>query len=130
MSNKELKPCPFCGKKDSVQWDDHNGIYYILCNAMKGGCGSTSGGYENKCETIELWNTRHSPWIGIAGDGSNLPEIGSYDIIHDGVRKVDCILHSGNQDLESHWYDFHKKERIPLEEVTYYMVTPELPEEK
>ncbi len=57
-ASQELKPCPLCGKSESLEFDHYDEIWYILCNAKKGGCGTTSGGYENKSEVVDLWENR------------------------------------------------------------------------
>lgn len=64
----ELKPCPFCGKSDSLIVLDYTKIcfdytpnrYWVTCNR----CGVTrSGGddgdYFTKEEAIKAWNTRY-----------------------------------------------------------------------
>ena len=43
----ELKPCPFCGKKDTVivlENNSEDGRYVtVICNWLKGGCGIVTG---------------------------------------------------------------------------------------
>ena len=71
----ELKPCPFCERKDAVtlsycsegfscvaeppcdgcNWKN----YLIVCNVNLGGCGAASGLYDTKEEAIEAWNKRY-----------------------------------------------------------------------
>lgn len=57
-----IKPCPFCGKSDCVEfnWKDNrvNPQVRVICNATKGGCGSSSGFRHNEEEALELWNKR------------------------------------------------------------------------
>ena len=58
----EIKPCPFCGKSDCVEfnWEDDEAYpqVQVICDATKDGCGSSSGFRDNKEEALELWNTR------------------------------------------------------------------------
>lgn len=63
----ELKPCPFCGEKESVRlmkrygkdgWQDR---YYVLCEYDNGGCGAESGWCYSEAEAIFAWNTRVIP---------------------------------------------------------------------
>ena len=76
----ELKPCPFCGEKYTVNLSDCSECflcadeppcdgcnwkkYLIVCNTNIGGCGAASGLYDTKEEAIEAWNRR-------CGDDSN-----------------------------------------------------------
>lgn len=106
----ELKPCPFCGKTSSVQWDSYNGIHYILCNIKNGGCGSTSGGYENKSETLELWNTRTNDAARQEGLEKQKKDIEYFNMCISGARerlakneimKADLLLHSAQMHAEA-----------------------------
>lgn len=56
----KLKPCPFCGKRDTLEinFDEGNANCQIICNFNKGGCGSSSGFRHTEDEAIKLWNTR------------------------------------------------------------------------
>lgn len=68
----ELKPCPFCGKTDSLEVSDCGSLEEcgmfeecgefayktVVCNVNKKGCGATSGYASTKEEAIEKWNTR------------------------------------------------------------------------
>ena len=59
----ELKPCPFCGMKHPVElyMDEetvNKGMYQVTCNALKGGCGSSSGYWYFDEEATEAWNRR------------------------------------------------------------------------
>jgi hypothetical protein len=72
MSNKELKPCPFCGHTPRIECMKRQsggvGFWLITCGLH---CGNR---YENpgtKKATIEHWNQivkLKSPWINIAED--------------------------------------------------------------
>lgn len=70
----ELKPCPFCGKTESliVGTDEEFGevgcgeYYQVCCSAYQdfstnrndGGCGASSGYAFTREEAIEKWNRR------------------------------------------------------------------------
>lgn len=69
-----LLPCPFCGRTDTVFIYDNNEMqmlcmddddydenpeYLVGCDALYGGCGSSSGYKKTKEEAIQLWNTRY-----------------------------------------------------------------------
>ena len=53
-----IKPCPFCGKTDTIKIKKEGDQYIILCNVHKGGCGGSSGYYYFQEEAIEKWNQR------------------------------------------------------------------------
>lgn len=79
MTDKTLKPCPFCGKTgpakittaqelaeqdsdyDGEFWD-HSDSYAVICNASRpngpGGCGASGGFKPTEAEAIEAWNKR------------------------------------------------------------------------
>ena len=67
--NKELKPCPFCGKKDTLiityDFSNHKTSRQVVCDWNRGGCGGSSGWREccddndRTKEAIEAWNTRY-----------------------------------------------------------------------
>lgn len=58
MTNNELnlKPCPFCGKTDTMVFKVS--AIKIVCSFMKNGCGGSSGQADTKAEAILKWNTR------------------------------------------------------------------------
>ena len=62
MSERVLKPCPFCGGEATIRilrgkdgWRDR---YAVLCRYDEGGCGAESGLYHYEEEAIEAWNRR------------------------------------------------------------------------
>lgn len=58
---EELKPCPFCGKTDSViVSEDTPRLYVVVCTGMKGGCGARSL-FSEKRETAIFWWNRRAP---------------------------------------------------------------------
>lgn len=59
----DIKPCPFCGKSDCVEFNWEGDIVtplqvQVICNATKGGCGSSSGFKDSEEEAWKLWNKR------------------------------------------------------------------------
>lgn len=86
---EELKRCPFCGAKvavftrvysfngetpykipDQNRWGDLVDIHalfqfgMIVCEKTYGGCGCSSGIYENEKKAIAAWNRRATQNIG------------------------------------------------------------------
>ena len=65
MTDKELKPCPFCGSKAKLI-QRPNGLFEIgcfdmMCQAWKCTdieCEDCNSGYDNEDDCIKLWNTR------------------------------------------------------------------------
>ena len=62
---KEIKPCPFCGRKKCVRIRvypsrDLNDIEFdaVVCDHMHGGCGSESGHYKRPEDAVKNWNRR------------------------------------------------------------------------
>ena len=54
----ELKPCPFCGKKESVIVFKENDEYIVCCDWSQDGCGATGGYSDSIKSAIEKWNRR------------------------------------------------------------------------
>jgi Lar family restriction alleviation protein len=63
----ELKPCPHCGKLDTVWVGNRNKIsgtksdgqrIAVNCNRQIGGCGATGGYFDTEKEAVEAWNRR------------------------------------------------------------------------
>ena len=70
MSDK-LKPCPFCGELEDLQWqegDDESNYTggYVWVNCPVCDCNGPKG--ETQRETVELWNRRAE----VKGDGTAL----------------------------------------------------------
>ena len=64
-AEKELKPCPFCGRTESVRiriypssWKYTEDQYAIVCDHNRGGCGSESGHYSDPEKATKYWNMR------------------------------------------------------------------------
>ncbi len=53
--NKELKPCPFCGKNAEIGIA-FNALYIVECQNCF--CRANIGGYDNIEKAIEAWNRR------------------------------------------------------------------------
>lgn len=68
-SKIDLLPCPFCGKLETlimmyVPSEKHELVYHVVCDAINGGCGASTGWYhETPEEAAKAWNTRASCWI-------------------------------------------------------------------
>jgi Lar family restriction alleviation protein len=64
MKDKEtLKPCPFCGGDEIETYESYGSLdewdqWAVVCCANKGGCGTSSGRYDNLIDAIEAWNRR------------------------------------------------------------------------
>lgn len=67
----ELKPCPFCGKSDTLEFTTcaeleecenfeacHGDFLAVVCNVRKGGCGAVSGYASSIKKAAEKWNRR------------------------------------------------------------------------
>lgn len=153
MSEKELKPCPFCGEAAKLEVID-NEFYYVSCE----NCGSsTSFGkvFEDgtatdstEAETLAAWNNRNDSinsqgWISV---NDKLPDE-EQDVLvlvreiefygrHKEKREVWRSIYTGWH-VDGEWattYVFGHK-HIQMEEddrceltVTHWMPLPELPE--
>ena len=73
---EELKACPHCGKKDTVDFTtcvetedcahfeecpEEEPYYCVVCNIHKGGCGASGGFAPTRQEAVEKWNRRAEP---------------------------------------------------------------------
>ena len=63
--NEELKPCPFCGEKASINYEripgENKGFWaQVICNACHGRSGGTWASSYSAAERIEVkaWNRR------------------------------------------------------------------------
>jgi hypothetical protein len=68
----QLKPCPFCGSHTAPQvysqsdfntdYDINASLvddgYFVVCNALNGGCGTMSGWMFDSDTTASTWNKR------------------------------------------------------------------------
>ena len=54
----DIKPCPFCGKSDTVEIECDSEHIYVFCNTYNDGCGASSGYCNTEEEALELWNKR------------------------------------------------------------------------
>lgn len=54
----DIKPCPFCGKSDTVEIECDSEYIYVFCNTYNDGCGASSGYANTEEEALELWNKR------------------------------------------------------------------------
>ena len=73
--NKQLLPCPLCGRSDPVAVVDRRFAFgfqsAVLCDHEIGGCGTSSGFRDTKKEARKLWNTRHYAAFGTAAQPCN-----------------------------------------------------------
>jgi len=62
MNEIELKPCPFCGKFDTVViGTEYPNVFYVACRGAKGGCGAHTVISEKKATAVFWWNKRAEP---------------------------------------------------------------------
>ena len=54
MENRELKPCPFCGRQAEIRYED--GFVHIVC--ANDGCYARTDGCANEQEAAKCWNRR------------------------------------------------------------------------
>jgi len=55
MTKTELKPCPFCGEKAHIEYNDDFFEWNICCSQ----CPCDIGFEPSKDKIIEKWNTRY-----------------------------------------------------------------------
>ena len=55
----KLKRCPFCGKKKSVELEEDDNQYTVVCNFNKNGCGSSGGYKDTVLEATVICNKRY-----------------------------------------------------------------------
>ena len=60
MKKSVLKPCPFCGKEESVYMQKEGRDYAVVCDFNWGGCGACGGYRETTKDAAEAWNNRVS----------------------------------------------------------------------
>ena len=53
-----IKPCPFCGKEESVYMFKERKDYAVVCDYNLGGCGACGGYRETPKDAAEAWNKR------------------------------------------------------------------------
>ena len=68
INEEKLKPCPVCGKKNTLNCVTPRDIgdselidksyIAVCCDFREDGCGATSGFREDMKQAIALWNTR------------------------------------------------------------------------
>lgn len=63
--NDRLKPCPFCGRADSVTRDKYSSLipgyslYAVFCDKNKQGCGAYGPYKRTEEDATEAWNRRN-----------------------------------------------------------------------
>lgn len=80
---KELRPCPFCGRPDTMCFSNNHEecdddidvptMYIVVCSMHDGGCGAHSGYYETKWEAAAAWNRRAERTCRVVRSGEPSP---------------------------------------------------------
>ena len=90
-----LLPCPFCGKRETLRMmyvpsEKHELVYHVVCDAVSGGCGASTGwNHETPEEAAKEWNTRASGWIPCS---ERLPEVNiTVLILFENQIKLSCL---------------------------------------
>ena len=63
MSEIELKPCPFCGKKAKVETITdifHHSTFMVVCGNDGCGCHPMTDPFESRREAADAWNRREA----------------------------------------------------------------------
>ena len=108
MSNKELKPCPFCGGEAELYY--YFGSVWVHCT----GCDKNFTIFDTEKDAIKAWNTRNYPE---KQDGSNSSEIpNSSKVNHCKDENATCKknLQLTRSDIEKmvkpiEWYGWNGK---------------------
>ena len=50
--------CPFCGRRDTMEFAHHGRFLAVECAAVKGGCGARGPEAVRHGEAVQLWNQR------------------------------------------------------------------------
>ena len=53
----KIQPCPFCGEKAKIYWNNVWGYAVVKCDA----CGATTGRFDYDKSAIKAWNRRVEP---------------------------------------------------------------------
>jgi hypothetical protein len=127
MPKIELLNCPFCGKLETLRMiyvpsEKHELVYHVVCDAVNGGCGASTGwNHETPEEAANEWNTRASGWIPCS---ERMPDDDVDVLVYD-----DGILiarYNSNEEYTSGWMESF--ECYPLTNVTHWIPLPQSPE--
>ncbi len=58
MTTSIIKPCPFCGREDSVYMLKERDEWHVQCDFTWGGCGAGGGWRKTPKEAADAWNKR------------------------------------------------------------------------
>ena len=58
MDEVKLKPCPFCGKVDTVYVIHEGSDFFVACDYRRGGCGASASIKKEEYSAIKAWNRR------------------------------------------------------------------------
>ena len=111
MNSVMLKPCPFCGKHNTLtvttaqelaeqdsnydgEFWEHSDSWAVMCDAHRpggpGGCGASGGFFGTEVEAVATWNRRAPlPELRFAGWFSKVPSRMSYQLWDQGSRNQD-----------------------------------------
>ena len=97
-----IKPCPFCGGKAKVYWNNIWKYEFVKCDT----CGATTGKFEDNKGSIKAWNNRVLPpftpdelkEIRLMFDTGvrKLPDSRWVEIWQSIVDKCDAVLKGGS----------------------------------
>lgn len=50
------RPCPYCGKTESLDFATLVDIHKVICNMARGGCGANTPWQDTKEKAADYWN--------------------------------------------------------------------------
>lgn len=125
MSDKELKPCPFCGAEAECyeRYPGRKQNWWCGCK-----CHCTGFYGETSAKAIAAWNTRPSPWVSVNDrlpeKRNAYPENFSVEVL---VVSADGYTSIGSYDYDEHIWRSYRN--ITSETVTHWAQIPETPNE-
>jgi len=103
----ELLPCPFCGSNEiSIDYETEYNL--VMCSKCTG-----------SIDSIEQWNTRHSPWISLK---DIFPENGEIVLCRLKNYKIHVLKYEEDKNFTS-----IETGQVPINIVTHWMEIPSLP---
>lgn len=119
MADIELKPCPFCGDNQQLNYVElSNGLHYIECAR----CGAAPHrlGARDRETAVKYWNSV-SRWIPC---NERLPEVGIPVLIYDKHHKAFFVAK-----LDEDYFGFSSNMWHHPADVLFWMPLPEPPKE-